>query len=33
MSNFKTDFIEFMGHDFFEFFETLYNYRSKDQQS
>ncbi len=29
MSNFETDFIYFMGHDFYEFLETLYNYRFK----
>ena len=27
MSNFKTDSIEFMGRDFYDFFETLYTYR------
>ena len=30
MSNFKTDFIDFMGHDFYGFLETLYNYRFRD---
>lgn len=32
MSNFETDFIDFMGQDFYEFLETLYNYRFKTQQ-
>lgn len=27
MSDFKTDFIEFMGYDFYGFLETLFNYR------
>lgn len=27
MSNFNTDPIEYMGRDFYEFLETLYNYR------
>ncbi len=30
MSNFKTDSIDFVGHDFYDFFETLYNYRFKN---
>ena len=27
MSNFRTDSIDFMGYDFYEFLETLYTYR------
>jgi hypothetical protein len=30
MSNFKTDSIDFMGNDFYELLEKLYNYRFKD---
>ncbi len=32
LSNFETDSIDFMGHDFYEFLETLYNYRFNTQQ-